>query len=463
MSKKRKIILITLLLLIPVSIGSYALISEIKNRIVTNSVAQYTDVEKNIGKQVSTTLYSQFSSLEDKLYALAQIPNINTVDPSTCAETFQKELDGLTVKFNNLGRIGQDKKFICSLNPGLIGVDASALGSYINDIFNDPEHKSVMSRGIKVPNVEGSVVAVHVPVFDKDGNFTGTLGGALYFEQLQNNFLKDIVFAKDGYVAVIDDNGDILFHPDKTIQGQNFFSDTIQVRFGNDPAFLEAVKKAETGVEQTVKYSLNGTEKTAVLYPIQIFPGRYWVVNVTVPVDSIREAVSANQVESLFNILLGFIILLIILTPIILLTYLISSILNPISRIISSMSKVSNGDLDEQVKYEGTQKNDEIFILTNSYNEMVQKLKKSYTILEEKVSSRTSELQSATKQLEQTVDDRTVELEEAKKDLEKKVEERTAELKSKIAEAEALNKLSVERELKMVELKEELQKLKGEK
>jgi len=67
------------------------------------------------------------------------------------------------------------------------------------------------------------------------------------------------------------------------------------------------------------------------------------------------------------------------------------------------------------------------------------------------------------KQLEQTVDDRTVELEEAKKDLEKKVEERTAELKSKIAEAEALNKLSVERELKMVELKEELQKLKGEK
>lgn len=57
---------------------------------------------------------------------------------------------------------------------------------------------------------------------------------------------------------------------------------------------------------------------------------------------------------------------------------------------------------------------------------------------------------------------RTKELEELAKGLEDKVRERTKELQEKIEELEKFNQLAIGRELKMVELKEEIKKLKIE-
>ena len=54
---------------------------------------------------------------------------------------------------------------------------------------------------------------------------------------------------------------------------------------------------------------------------------------------------------------------------------------------------------------------------------------------------------------------RTDELEKLKSKLEVNVEDKTSELKTKITELESINKLMVDRELKMMELKEEIKKL----
>jgi len=56
------------------------------------------------------------------------------------------------------------------------------------------------------------------------------------------------------------------------------------------------------------------------------------------------------------------------------------------------------------------------------------------------------------------------ELEQVKDNLETQVKERTAELEEKVRELERLNRLFVDRELRMVELKDEIERLKnGEK
>ena len=57
---------------------------------------------------------------------------------------------------------------------------------------------------------------------------------------------------------------------------------------------------------------------------------------------------------------------------------------------------------------------------------------------------------------------RTRELESQAANLENEVQARTKELQEKIKELEKFNKLSVGRELKMIELKEEIKKLKRE-
>lgn len=69
------------------------------------------------------------------------------------------------------------------------------------------------------------------------------------------------------------------------------------------------------------------------------------------------------------------------------------------------------------------------------------------------------EVEDAKTTLEIKILARTRELRKLSGDLEKQVEERTGELKQKMADLERFNKLAVGRELRMIELKEEIKKL----
>lgn len=461
MNKKQTIILLALLTLIPVTILTLFLFSKIKETTLENSVEQYSELEESIGKQTASVLENQFGSFQDKLYAISQIPEIRYGDTEVCNAKLTEVLAGLQVPMNNIGRIGEDGKFKCSVNKALVGVPGSNLGPYITEIFEDPEHKPVMSRKIKVPNVEGLVQAIHIPVFDDENNFIGTLGGALYIDEIRDNYLSNISLAKNGFISLFDDNGDILSHPNQNLYDKNLSSPEYQSLFANNKEFNQKMALAQKGEQQTMKYVYEGEERIAVLLPIKAIPGRYWVINVTVPVKDIRETINSTEVENIFNVALGIMLGFIIITPITILFYLIFKVFYPIDNVMRSMKRVSLGDFDEQIKYNSGSKKDEIFQLVDSFNIMIKKLKESYTILEEKVSERTSDLQQAKGGLEEEVALRTKELEEAKKDLEQKVEDRTKDLQQKIEELEKINRVAVDRELRMIELKKELDELKG--
>jgi hypothetical protein len=81
-------------------------------------------------------------------------------------------------------------------------------------------------------------------------------------------------------------------------------------------------------------------------------------------------------------------------------------------------------------------------------------------IFSEMLKKRTLELEEAKSVLEIKVKARTRELEELVAQREEIIKERTKELREKIADLERFQKLAVGRELKMIELKEEIKKLK---
>lgn len=92
-------------------------------------------------------------------------------------------------------------------------------------------------------------------------------------------------------------------------------------------------------------------------------------------------------------------------------------------------------------------------------------LRKTDKTLEERYSAMEDsrkKLEEAKAILEIKVKARTRELERLTGELERKVEERTKELQEKMVEMERFNRLAVGRELKMLELKEEIKKLKEE-
>jgi HAMP domain-containing protein len=145
----------------------------------------------------------------------------------------------------------------------------------------------------------------------------------------------------------------------------------------------------------------------------------------------------------------------------------------PLRKIIRGVDEFAKGNLDFKISVET---NDELGELSTHFNEMAQQLKdtmrelkEAKLVLEKKVEERTLELKEAATSLEDSKDvleikirARTLELEELSKGLDRQVKEKTKELQEKIKDLEVFQRLSLGRELKMVELKEEIKKLKDQ-
>lgn len=112
-------------------------------------------------------------------------------------------------------------------------------------------------------------------------------------------------------------------------------------------------------------------------------------------------------------------------------------------------------DMTEEAKL----KSEKLEIQNKELKETSERLEEAKTSLEDKVQVRTQELQDAKSGLENLVIDRTKELQELNRHLEQEVAHRTQELQKKLLELERFNNVAVGRELKMVELKEEIAKL----
>ncbi len=121
-------------------------------------------------------------------------------------------------------------------------------------------------------------------------------------------------------------------------------------------------------------------------------------------------------------------------------------VIDPIFRLRDSMAKVGKGNFEIKMERGFSREMDEVF---SSFNNMIDKLgvygkelKESQQILEVKVKARTKELQ------------------EMADNLESEIKKRTDEMQKRVDELEKFHRLTVGRELRMKEVKEENEKLK---
>lgn len=148
--------------------------------------------------------------------------------------------------------------------------------------------------------------------------------------------------------------------------------------------------------------------------------------------------------------------LLMILTAVVLGIFLNAKIILPIRQIRNTAVSIAGGNFSKRVVVASE---DELGELSTTFNSMADSVEKSRVDLEAKITERTQELVKVKSGLEEAVAARTAELENIKRHLEQTVTERTKELTEKIEEVERTNKLMVDRELKMIELKKEIEAL----
>lgn len=111
-------------------------------------------------------------------------------------------------------------------------------------------------------------------------------------------------------------------------------------------------------------------------------------------------------------------------------------ITKPLAKLTAVTQALAGGDLTKRADMESK---DEIGQLGQAFNQMASQLQEYYGVLEQKVKERTAETEEAKKKLEVL----------------------NQELQKKLEELERTNKLMVGRELKMAEMKKEIEKLKG--
>lgn len=403
MNKRTLFIYLTAGLFVLMTMGVFFISNFIKKQLVDNLTIRYGDQELLIAKQVGQALELEIQALQRQLYFISEMPEIRSGDQKSCTSRIEDVYRSGRVKIGNIGRVDKDGFFKCSINKAIVGVRASNLGPYITDIFNDPDHNPVMSRVLVVPGVSSRVIAIHVPVFNSKGEFDGTVGGAIYLNDLVDKYITSIQFAKDGYISLYDDDGTIIYNYKTEFIGKNLTSPEFQSLVSSinttDPQqTLISIKEGQSSV---VRFGFDNQEKIGAYVPVNVFPNRKWRVSVSVPISTIHEQLLSIGAEKLINRLVLILSLIVMLSLSAFLFVLLKKIFNPILILEEAAQKISAGDLDSSVPIKG---NDEIGKLSSVFNLMTRRLKSSYTDLEQKVIERTKDLEKFKQAVDSSTD-----------------------------------------------------------
>ncbi len=200
------------------------------------------------------------------------------------------------------------------------------------------------------------------------------------------------------------------------LEGVPFFYPEVSVRMGYWKG------------EEVIELSISGSEKENLWLGVSLSP---------IIQEATSDAMSAGA-----RVLLG-----ILITSIAFYIIMEKVVIDPIFRLRESMSKVGKGNFSVKVHSGFSQEMNDVF---SSFNDMTEKL-----------NVYGKELQESQQILEVKVRARTKELQEMADNLEGEVKKRTKEMQNRVDEMEKFRRLTVGRELRMKEVKEENEKLRA--
>ena len=143
--------------------------------------------------------------------------------------------------------------------------------------------------------------------------------------------------------------------------------------------------------------------------------------------------------------------------------FVVRRVVNPIIDLERKVRKMHAGTgSPANMRLAGSERKDEIGVLTRSFIAMNRRVADAYHDLEQKIRDRTRELERVKMSLEREVANRTKELHRVNQNLEMEVSHRTKELQEKLEEVRKFNEIMMGRELKMIELKKRIGELEDE-
>lgn len=288
------------------------------------------------------------------------------------------------------------------------------------------QKRMVVSDMYAVNDPEKPIMTIILPIVDAQNKLELFIIVHANTEPLFTDL--DFKIGERGKIILVNKMGDIIFHPEK----ENIFT-----KISKEYPLQENAEKGTGNLEfvffeEDVVSSFRVVEKDRF--------NLEWHLIALMPKEE-----AFGFLQSMTRGYMGVVFLLFFL--IILFSFLISrKTLKPLKNLSLVSKQIAKGDFNARANIYSR---DEFGELAENFNRMTKDLEKSRKMIEEERDI-----------LEIRVAARTRELNEIANKLEKEVEARTKELQKKLADMEKLNRLMVGRELKMIELKKELNKIK---
>ena len=194
----------------------------------------------------------------------------------------------------------------------------------------------------------GGIVVTVARSVEKDGDLVGVVGMDIKLQRLADIF-DDIRFGDNGYLMLLNDEGEILSHPNK---------EKLLTRVCDDSDLCEQF----TSQSGTKIFDYKG-EETIISY--MDVPKTEWRLVGIMPIDlSIQLMQIKNNILkiALISVLFSF------LTG----SLLSGVITKPLQQMMNTMDSISKGDLNERIDINS---NDEFLVLGNQFNEMIDTLR----------------------------------------------------------------------------------------
>ena len=226
------------------------------------------------------------------------------------------------------------------------------------------------------------VIVIATPVFS-DGKISGIFGATIDISDFNETFISPVKVGREGYAYVIDQDANVISHPDKSM--------ILTVNFSNYD-FGRTILDRKNGF---TRYVFNGVNKAACFKTGNVMK---WTIVITANDDDIYSGVKKMARISFFITVICILLISIIVTLI------VRSIVKPLKLAVKFAGAVSNGDLTVSPESSFLGKKDEVGDLAAALENMKNQLRSivaDITAASENVASGSSQLSSTAQKMSQ--------------------------------------------------------------
>ncbi len=326
-------------------------------RFVRTKIAEFQQNQLDFVRQVTDKVHTNFAKLQDALYALSQIPEVQFLDPNECLLNMIRAFKMNANMVTGIFRVDADNRVRYAFPPNTDFVTPEELQPLLHQTWmtghsllwvvpRQPDGTDVLLVARPVYTVQGDA---HLNPSNK---FSGLLVFTLPLPHLEQRVLEMSTFGKNGHLWMTDDHGRFVGTPNAQYLGKTLQEISASALISAEQEqLLELVETMRTGAEGTETYTFRkpggqrlgerqraDTEEGGYLYRIEPdakkdkevvkltaytplrLPHQTWSVAVTNPKEDATRTIDKAISERWFH---GFALLSTILSMTLLLVWII--------------------------------------------------------------------------------------------------------------------------------------------